>query len=288
LGEKGLTMRHLDGIAPLASRYDGFILDLWGVIHDGVKLYPKSRETILRLRERGKRIVMLSNAPRRAAMAAAGLTRLGIAPDLYDGIMTSGESVWQALLTRDDPWFASLGRRVFFLGPGRDLPLLEGLDLDLAPTPAEADFVLNVGADEALDDRALAPHLPALEACRAAGLPMVCANPDIIIVRDGEQILCAGALAQAYAAMGGEFRQRGKPDAAVYGPTLAMLDVPPDRVLAVGDALRTDIAGAAGVGLDACWVLDGIHDLAGKPDQAEAEAAAAGLAPVATLPHFGW
>jgi HAD superfamily hydrolase (TIGR01459 family) len=281
-------MRHLDGMASLAGHYDGFILDLWGVVHDGVKLYPKARETIVRLRERGKRIVMLSNAPRRAAMAAAGLTRLGIEPELYDGVMTSGESVWHALLTREDPWFAGLGRRAFFMGPGRDLPLLEGLDIELALTPAEADFVLNVGADEAITDREVAPHLPALQACLEAGLPMVCANPDIIIVRNGEQILCAGALARVYAEMGGEFRQRGKPDAAVYGPTFAMLDLPPDRVLAVGDALRTDIAGAATVGIDACWVLDGIHDLLGKPAEAEAEAAAAGLAPIATLPNFTW
>ena len=288
MGEKGVTMRHLDGMASLAGHYDGFILDLWGVVHDGVKLYPKARETIVRLRERGKRIVMLSNAPRRAAMAAAGLTRLGIEPELYDGVMTSGESVWHALLTREDPWFAGLGRRAFFMGPGRDLPLLEGLDIELALTPAEADFVLNVGADEAITDREVAPHLPALQACLEAGLPMVCANPDIIIVRNGEQILCAGALARVYAEMGGEFRQRGKPDAAVYGPTFAMLDLPPDRVLAVGDALRTDIAGAATVGIDACWVLDGIHDLLGKPAEAEAEAAAAGLAPIATLPNFTW
>ncbi|MBW4024365.1 MAG: TIGR01459 family HAD-type hydrolase [Proteobacteria bacterium] len=281
-------MRHLDGLAPLAGHYDGFILDLWGVVHDGVKLYPHARKTIVRLRERGKRIVMLSNAPRRAAMAAAGLTRLGIEPELYDGVMTSGESVWEALLTRTDPWFAALGRRAFFMGPARDLPLLEGLDIELALTPAEADFVLNIGADEAIDDRNLEPHLPALEACRRANLPMVCANPDIIIVRDGERILCAGALAAAYAEMGGEFRQRGKPDAAVYGPTLAMLETPRERVLAVGDALRTDIAGAAGMGIESCWVLDGIHDLAGKHAEAEAEAAAAGLAPVATLPSFTW
>jgi HAD superfamily hydrolase (TIGR01459 family) len=281
-------MRHLDGMAPLAGHYDGFILDLWGVVHDGVKLYPKARQTIIRLRERGKRIVMLSNAPRRAAMAAAGLTRLGIEPELYDGVMTSGESVWEALRTREDPWFAALGRRAFWMGPGRDLPLLEGLDIELALTPAEADFVLNIGADEAITDREVGPHRPALEACLAAGLPMVCANPDIIIVRNGERILCAGALARVYAEMGGEFRQRGKPDAAVYGPTLAMLDVPRERILAVGDALRTDIAGAATVGVDSCWVLDGIHDLAGKHAEAEAEAAAAGLAPVATLPSFSW
>ncbi len=117
---------------------------------------------------------------------------------------------------------------------------------------------------------------------------MVCANPDLVIVRDGVRILCAGALAEAYAEMGGRFVQRGKPDPAVYAPVLDMLAVPPARVLAVGDALRTDIAGATSVGLDSCWVLDGIHDLVGRYGEAEAEAAAAGLAPIATLPRFVW
>jgi HAD superfamily hydrolase (TIGR01459 family) len=283
-----MTMRHLDGLASLAGHYDGFILDLWGVVHDGVKLYPHARKTIVRLRERGKRIVMLSNAPRRAFVVGQALTALGIEPELYDGVMTSGESVWEALLTRSDPWFAALGRRAFWLGPPRDLPLLEGLDIELALTPAEADFVLNIGADEAVSDTDVTAHLPALEDCLKAGLPMVCANPDLVIVRDGRRILCAGALAEAYAAMGGTFRQRGKPDPAIYGPTLALLGVPPDRVLAVGDALRTDIAGAASVGLESCWVLDGIHDLAGRPQEAETEATAAGLAPIATLPNFAW
>lgn len=281
-------MRHLEHLSPIADDYDGFILDLWGVIHDGQKLLPHSKATLEALRARGKRIVMLSNAPRRAELAVKGLTRLGIPPELYDGVMTSGESVWQALHDRDDPWFARLGRRVFFLGPARDLPLIEGLDLELALTPAEADFVLNVGADEDITDRALEPHIPALQDCRAAGLPMVCANPDLVIVRDGERILCAGVLAEEYARMGGEFRWRGKPSPEVYGPALAMLGVAPDRVLAVGDALRTDIAGAHSVGLPSCWVLDGIHDLAGKLPEAEQEAAMAGLAPVATLPSFRW
>lgn len=281
-------MRHLQGIGPLAEAYDGFILDLWGVIHDGVKLYPDAKATLAALRARGKRIVMLSNAPRRAAMVARALAALGIPGDLYDGVMTSGESVWQALHDRDDPWFAGLGRRAFWLGPPRDLPLLEGLDLDLALSPAEADFVLNIGADEAVSATELGPHLPVLAACRAAGLPMVCANPDLIIVRDGVEILCAGLLAEEYARMGGEFRWRGKPDREVYRPALAMLGVPPARVLAVGDALRTDIAGAAAVGLDSAWVLDGIHDLVGQEAEAEREAAAAGLAPVATLPSFKW
>jgi HAD superfamily hydrolase (TIGR01459 family) len=281
-------MDHLAGMAPLAPRYEGFILDLWGVIHDGVRPYPGAVKVMERLRARDRRVVLLSNAPRRAIAVARGMTAMGIPPELYDGVMTSGEAIYEGLFARADPWFARLGRRAFWLGPARDLPLLEGLDIDIALRPEDADFVLNIGADEAVSATEIAPHVPALEACRRAELPMLCANPDLVIVREGQRILCAGALAEVYVGMGGEVVQRGKPDAAIYPPTLALLGVPPERVLVVGDALRTDIAGAAAVGLESCWVLGGIHDLVGRTAEAEAEAAAAGLTPIATIPSFVW
>ncbi len=119
---------------------------------------------------------------------------------------------------------------------------------------------------------------------------MICANPDLEVIRGGVRVVCAGTLAQRYVAMGGDVRSLGKPDPAIYAPVLAMLAVPPVRVLAVGDALRTDIAGAATVGLDACWVLGGLHGahLGGDDAATEAELAAAGLAPVAGIRHFTW
>jgi HAD superfamily hydrolase (TIGR01459 family) len=115
---------------------------------------------------------------------------------------------------------------------------------------------------------------------------MLCANPDLEVVRDGERIICAGALAQVYAARGGAVIQRGKPDPAIYGPTLALLGMDASRVLAIGDSLRTDIAGAKAAGIDSCWVLSGIHAL--DASAAPAEAAQAGLFPVAILPGFRW
>ena len=280
-------MRFLDGFAPLATEYDGFIVDLWGVIHDGVKPYPGSRKTLAALRDAGKKVVLLSNAPRPSAAAQAALRKMGFEDDLYTGLLTSGEATRRALANPPDSWFATLGRRVLHIGPERDLPTLEGLDYQRVATPEEADFVLNTGPDDSYASD-LAAYEEILIACRKAGLRMVCANPDLEIVRDGVHIPCAGALALRYESLGGQVRSFGKPDPAVYRPVLEMLGVPRERVLAVGDALRTDIAGAKAAGLDSCWVLGGIHaeELGGDRVRIRAAAAEVDLAPVACLPAF--
>jgi len=282
-------MQHLDRFAPLAARYGGFIVDLWGVVHDGVAPYPGAVDCLARLRDAGKKVVLLSNAPRRADVAAAGMVAMGIARDLYAGLVTSGEVTHALLRDRDLPAYAALGRRLYHIGPERDRNVFAGLDYLPVAHPAEADFVLNTGPDDTRTPTAVAPWFDELAACRAAGLPMVCANPDLEVIRGGARVICAGALALHYAAIGGAVLWVGKPDPAVYRPVFARLDLSPAAVLAVGDALRTDIAGAAAVGVDACWVLGGIHgaDLAG-PEAAEAAARAAGLVPLATLPAFRW
>lgn len=281
-------MDHLPGIAPLAPAYDGFILDLWGVIHDGVTLYPGTLDCLTRLRAAGKRCVMLSNAPRRAEAAALGLDALGVARDLYAGVVTSGEITRTELAARRDPFVAALGPRLYHLGPERDRNVFAGLAFTPVPSPEAADFVLNTGPDDDRNPADLGPFEETLAACRARGLPMICANPDLEVIRGGLRVICAGALAARYRELGGEVRAFGKPDAAVYHAALALLGVAPGRVLAVGDALRTDIKGAAGVGLDALWVLGGIHRLAAAPAAARTEARAAGLHPRAMIDSFAW
>ncbi len=282
-------MRHLQQFGPLADHYDGFILDLWGVIHDGVAAYPGAAECLGALRAAGKRVVLLSNAPRRAEPVRRQLRRMGIPDTAYDGVMTSGEATYIMLRDRLDPWYAALGGAVFHLGPERDRNVLLGLDLDVTDIPADAGFVLNTGPDDHANPTDPAAFDPVLQECAAHKLPMICANPDLEVIRDGVRVICAGTLAARYAAMGGDVRSLGKPDPAIYAPVLAMLDVPVSRVLAVGDALRTDIAGAAAMKLDACWVLGGLHGAhLGGTEAVEAEAAAAGLSPVAAIPHFRW
>ncbi len=282
-------MRRLPGFAPLAAAYDGFILDLWGVIHDGVAPYPGAAECLAALRAAGKRVVLLSNAPRRAGAVEEQLRAMGIAASEYDGVMTSGEATYLMLRDRPDPWYQALGRTVFHLGPERDRNVLHGLDLRICDTPDGAGFMLNTGPDDHLSPTDPAAYDDVLQDCAARGLPMICANPDLEVIRGGVRVVCAGTLAVRYLAMGGTVRSLGKPDPAIYAPVLAMLEVPRSRVLAVGDALRTDIAGAAAVGVDACWVLGGLHGAHGGGDAAiTAEATAAGLFPVAAIPHFVW
>jgi HAD superfamily hydrolase (TIGR01459 family) len=194
------------------------------------------------------------------------------------------------LRDRTDAWFARLGDRVFHLGPERDRNVMEGLPLTQVARPAEATFVLNTGADADRSLTEVAAYEDMLRDCRAADLPMICANPDLVVIRGGVAELCAGAIARRYEEMGGIARWIGKPDPTIYVPVLEMLDRPKPRVLAVGDALRTDIAGAAAIGVDACWVLGGIHaaELGHDVARIEAAAAAANLSPIATLPAFVW
>jgi HAD superfamily hydrolase (TIGR01459 family) len=278
----------------LAERFDGFILDLWGVIHDGVSAFPHAVRCLEHLQAAGKRTLLLSNVPRPNAAVEALMRRMGIAAELYTSLLTSGEAVRNALIDPPDLWWAQLGRRVWHLGPERDRPILDGLPLQRVDMPSQADFVLNTGPDDHSNPTDIRAFEPVLQDCARHHLPMVCANPDLEVIRGGIRVLCAGSLALKYRALGGDVRSLGKPDPAIYQPALRRLGVPPSKLLAVGDALRTDIAGAAAVDLPACWVLGGLHgtDLAcpGGFDtaRAEQEARDAGLNPLATVPLFAW
>ncbi len=289
-------MEHLPGFASLSERYSGFVLDLWGVIHDGVDAFPHAVDTLTRLRAAGKRTLLLSNVPRPNAAAQTMMRRMGIDDSLYTGILTSGEAVRRALQDPPDLWWTQLGTRVFHLGPDRDRPVLQGLPLIVADEPGTADFVLNTGPDDHRNPGDMADFEPVLVDCVRHRLKMICANPDLEVIRGGRRVLCAGALALRYQQLGGDVRSLGKPDPAIYQPVLEQLGLPPQDVLAVGDSLRTDIAGAVGVGLAACWVLDGIHgaELL-RPggtgfDLAKAEVAAreVNVQPIATIPRFIW
>jgi HAD superfamily hydrolase (TIGR01459 family) len=288
-------MRFLTGFSQIASEYDGFVLDLWGVIHDGVNAFPHAVDCLTQLRDAGRKTLLLSNVPRPNDAVRAMMRRMGIEDALYTDILTSGEAVRRALQSPPDPWWSALGSRVYHLGPERDRPVLEGLALTTVATPAEADFVLNTGPDDHRNPSDMNEFEPTLQDCANHRLPMICGNPDLVVIRGGVRVLCAGSLAVRYQELGGDVRSLGKPDPAVYEPVLAQLAMPKHRVLAVGDSLRTDIAGATSAGLASCWVLDGLHGEAlrradGSYDQAEieAEARAAGMAPVAAMARFSW
>ncbi len=282
--------------APLAPRFDAFILDIWGVVMDGAAPYPGARECMSRLREDGKRVVLLSNAPRREAMVAERLAEIGIGPELYDRIVSSGEASRQALERRTTPELAAFGPNYLYIGHEKDSGLLDGLDYARVDGAGEADFVLNTGIID--DSDTLERFRPGLEAARPRDLPMICANPDLVVVRHGgARVLCAGAIAAEYERMGGTVHYFGKPHGAIYQACFDVLDgIAKPRMLAVGDNLDTDIAGAAAVGLRTALVLGGVlADALGiaSGETAPAEKVAAlcaqrGVTPDMAVPALVW
>ena len=283
-------MKHIEQFGPLAALYDGFILDLWGVIHDGVRPYPGAPECLAALRQASKRVVLLTNAPRRAESIREQLRGMGLGDELYDGVMSSGEATYLMLRDRPDPWFASLGPKLYHLGPERDRNVVAGLGYQVQDTPSGADFMLNTGPDDHVNPTDPTIYDPELAIAAAEGQKMICANPDLEVIRGGVRVVCAGTLAVRYKALGGDICNLGKPDPAIYRPVLDMLGpIERSRVLAVGDALRTDIAGAAAASVDSCWVLGGLHGAHRTgPAEIKAEARLAGLSPIAAIPHFKW
>src|SRR5271170_3669042 len=290
-----MTVSFITGTAAVAARYDGFILDLWGVIHDGVAPMPGAVDCLRALIDGGKRVVMLSNAPRRADDVVRRITQIGVPAGTYHHVMSSGEEAWQYLHRRDDPFYAALGRRCLHICSDRDLEIREGLGLDYVDTAEEAEFILNTGPagwDDTVED-----YAPLLSRALARDLPMVCANPDLVVMHGARLAHCAGALAQWYEQQGGHVSWHGKPYRSVYDSCLALLGIDDgSRILAVGDSLRTDIAGSAGAGLDSLLIAGGIHAAefgmtgGGQPDLARIEAAliAGGYDPIGVARRFSW
>ena len=253
-----MSVQLISGLRELAPRYDGFILDLWGVIHDGLAPLPGAIDCLQSLIDAGRRIVLLSNAPRRADDVVRRITAVGVPVGLYHDVMSSGEEAWQQLKRRDDPFYAALGWRCLHIGSERDLEIREGLGLDYVDAPADAQFVLNTGP-AGWDDR-IKDYEAVLREALARGLPMVCANPYLVVQRGSTLHLCAGALAKWYEEAGGRVRWHGKPFRSVYDSCLVLLGIGErSRILAIGDSLRTDIAGAAGAGIDSLLIAGGIH-----------------------------
>ena len=289
-----MTIPMVPGLSALAADYDGYILDVWGVMHQGGPAYPEALDCVRRLRDAGKRVVFLSNAPRLAHQVEAVLNGKGVESALYDAVVASGDAARLALADRSHPAADGLGSRYHLLGPPWSDDVIDGLGYAPAADIGEAEFLLGIGLDDGCNT--VEAHESILQAAAARDLPMICVNPDLLVIRLGVQEPCAGALAARYEELGGRVRYFGKPYPEVYELALAALGLPPPRVLAVGDGLATDIAGANATGLDSVLVTGGLLadalDLApgAAPDAQALDDAcrAAGVKPRAALTTFIW
>jgi HAD superfamily hydrolase (TIGR01459 family) len=281
----------IEHFEPLARDYDVLLCDVWGVIHNGVAAFAPACDALLRFRQRGGTAILITNAPRPGASVARILDRLAVPRQAYDAIASSGDTTRGIVESRR-------GQSVFHLGPERDKPIFLGLDVAFAPFET-ADYVVCSGL---FDDTVETPesYRDMLAAMRARSLFMVCANPDIVVERGDALVYCAGALADAYAALGGEVLYCGKPYPPIYQTALAAAkaargtEVPLKRVLAIGDSVRTDLKGATALGLDSLFVTSGIHaEEYGGRDTPDAGALnvifdAAGVAPKAVMLGLRW
>lgn len=255
-------MQEIRGLREIAERYDAFILDVWGVLHDGAKPYDGVLPALQGLKQAGKPVLLLSNASRRSPTVSPQLEKIGVPPDLYKTILTSGDETWRGLNTRGqadaDPFYRDLGRRCFVIGGGRDPGFFETLDVVPVDDPATSDFILANSLGQ--PGRTPADYEAPMQAAHGNGAAFICANPDLVVVYHGKLEYCPGSLALRYEALGGQVKYHGKPHAPVYARALSMLGDPdPRRVLCVGDSLRTDIAGANAAGLDSLLLAGGIH-----------------------------
>jgi HAD superfamily hydrolase (TIGR01459 family) len=252
----------LPSIAPLAARTDAWLVDIWGVMHNGAEPYAAAVQACQRFRGGGGSVLLLSNAPRPHSSVAEQLDRIGVARSAYDRIVSSGDAT-RALI-------ADLGvGTIFHLGPDRDRPIFSGLAVAISEAAETAEAIVCTGL---YDDERETPddYAALLDSCARARLPMICANPDVVVERAGRMIPCAGAVAAAYAARGGAVTYAGKPYPEIYDMALGAVAemrgglVERGRILAIGDGVETDIKGAATAGLAALYVASPVALRAGE------------------------
>jgi HAD superfamily hydrolase (TIGR01459 family) len=275
----------------LAADYDVVLSDVWGVIHNGVTAFPEACDALSRFRAGGGIVILITNAPRTGEAVARQLDGFGVARAAYDGVVSSGDVTREVVAKR-------LGQSLFHLGPQRDISIFSGLDVHFAPVEV-ADYVVCSGlfndeAETAEDYRDL------LAIMRARSLFMVCGNPDVVVERGERLVYCAGAIADLYATLGGEVLYAGKPHQPIYRNALAKAEsrrgnpAALRRVLAIGDSLRTDLKGAATLGIDCLFVTGGIHaEELGRRDNPDRSAldrifAEAGVWPKAVTQKLKW
>ena len=250
------TLTFAEGLRDLVDGVDVVLSDIWGVVHNGLEAFPEACEALHAFRKQGGIVILITNAPRPADSVQRQLRKLGVADEIYDAIVSSGDLTRHFIADHS-------GRKMFWIGPERDSSIHRGLDPMIAPLE-EADYIVCTGLFDDETESAEDYRAMMLQA-RERKLTLICANPDIVVERGDRLIYCAGAIAELYRELGGEVIFYGKPHRPIYERAMQLAGerrghpAPLDRVLAIGDSVRTDLAGAHGFGIDCLFVTRGIH-----------------------------
>src|ERR1700761_8899232 len=250
------TLKFAERLRDLVDGVDVLLSDIWGVVHNGLVAFPDACAALRHFRDQGGTVILITNAPRPADSVQRQLRKLDVADETYDAIVSSGDLARNFVAGHP-------GQKMFWVGPERDNSIYRGLDAVLAPLE-QADYIVCTGLFD--DETESAENYRAMmQQARTRKLPLVCANPDIVVERGDRLIYCAGAIAELYLELGGEVIFYGKPHRPIYERAMALAaerrgqTVSLDRVLAIGDSVRTDLAGAHGFGVDCLFVTRGIH-----------------------------
>lgn len=253
-----MNINNISNTYQMSSPYSVILCDLWGVVHNGKEIFQKSRDFLKRVKDDGKKVILISNAPRPSSVVEDQLNnKLGLGNDLYDLIVTSGDITANFLNSK------SFGKNYYHLGPVKDKDLLKRISLEQKDNLNLADFVLCTGIDD--DDLETASDYDdILVEMKKLRLSMVCANPDKIVYRGNKKIDCAGALALNYENMSGNVKYFGKPYAEIYDYILNNLQISNPEItkkdlLAIGDSFSTDVLGANNFDIDILFIRSGIH-----------------------------
>jgi len=282
----------IPGLRAIADRFDHVLLDQWGTLHEGKAVFPAAYDCVTRLREADKRVMVLSNSGKRASGNQRRLATLGLPPEAYDGVLTSGEATWIGLHARVVQPFADLGHACFLITRGGDRSIVKGLALNVLVDVHDAEFILLAGLDDA--DAEPERWRECLTGAPARHLPMLCANADLVMFGGSGLIPAPGALAAFYQSLGGTVKFVGKPHAPIFAAALERLGHPePRRVLMVGDSLDHDVAGGRAAGMLTLLLTSGAHKdaLAKTSDLPQAIRTVAGSEwrmPHWTMKHLAW
>lgn len=255
-----MSTKFCHGISDVSDSYAGFIIDQWGVLHDGVKPFDGVVDCLKELKSRGKYIIILSNSGKTSAANKDRMNDLGIGPSLYNDIITSGEMTWQGLDKQDDGVFKDIGKKCYLMSRGGDRSIVDGLDIDIVENVAEADFLLISGSDA--PEKTIEDYEPALRAAARKQLKAICANPDSLAVLRNANVMGPGTIARRYIDFGGVVEYIGKPHQPIYQYCTKILqenDIYAGQTIMIGDSMAHDILGASLANIDTCLVKDGLH-----------------------------